>query len=53
MYGVVYKAIFTPTNEVIAVKKIKLKTDSEGLLEITTIREISVLREIGENRNVV
>jgi serine/threonine protein kinase len=53
MYGVVYKAIYMPTNEVIAVKKIKLSTESEGLLQSTTIREISLLREIGENRNVV
>lgn len=50
-YGVVYKGIYTPTKEVIAIKKIKLETQSEGVPS-TTIREISVLREI-EHRNVV
>jgi serine/threonine protein kinase len=53
MYGVVYKAIYTPTNEVIAVKKIKPGTESEGLLQSTTIREISLQNEIRENRNMV
>jgi serine/threonine protein kinase len=50
-YGVVYKGVNEKTGEVIALKKIKLETQSEGVPS-TTIREISVLREI-EHKNVV
>lgn len=50
-YGVVFKSKHTRTGEVIALKKIKLETQSEGVPS-TTIREISVLREI-DHRNVV
>ena len=50
-YGVVYKGVNQKTGEVIALKKIKLETQSEGVPS-TTIREISVLREI-DNVNVV
>lgn len=50
-YGVVFKGINQKTNEVIALKKIKLETQSEGVPS-TTIREISVLREIN-HKNVV
>ena len=47
----VYKGINEKTGEIIALKKIKLETQSEGVPS-TTIREISVLREI-DHRNVV
>lgn len=50
-YGVVYKGINEKTGEIIALKKIKLETQSEGVPS-TTIREISVLREI-DHPNVV
>lgn len=50
-YGVVYKGINERTKETIALKKIKLETQSEGVPS-TTIREISVLREI-DHQNVV
>ena len=50
-YGVVHKGINIITKEVIALKKIKLETQSEGVPS-TTIREISVLREI-DHKNVV
>jgi serine/threonine protein kinase len=50
-YGVVYKGINQINKEVIALKKIKLETQSEGVPS-TTIREISVLREIN-HENVV
>ncbi len=50
-YGVVYKGIHEKTKEIIALKKIKLETQSEGVPS-TTIREISVLREIN-HENVV
>lgn len=47
----VFKGLNEKTQEVIALKKIKLDTQSEGVPS-TTIREISVLREI-EHPNVV
>lgn len=50
-YGVVYKGVNQITKQVIALKKIKLETQSEGVPS-TTIREISVLREI-QHPNVV
>ena len=50
-YGVVYRGINRITKEEIALKHIKLEILSEGVPS-TTIREISVLREI-EHVNVV
>jgi len=50
-YGVVYQGIDNRSQETIALKKIKLDTQSEGVPS-TTIREISVLREI-DHPNVV
>ena len=50
-YGVVYKGYNTETNEVIAVKRIKIEAENEGIPS-TAIREISLLREI-EHENVV
>ncbi len=50
-YGVVYKGYDTLTNEVIAVKRIKIEAENEGIPS-TAIREISLLREI-EHENVV
>lgn len=47
----VYRGINEKTKQVIALKKIKLETQSEGVPS-TTIREISVLREI-DHPNVV
>ncbi|KAJ3123883.1 Cyclin-dependent kinase catalytic subunit [Nowakowskiella sp. JEL0407] len=50
-YGVVYKAMDRMTNEFVALKKIRLETDDEGVPS-TAIREISMLREMNHN-NVV
>ena len=50
-YGLVFKGENVKTGEVVALKKIKLETQSEGVPS-TTIREISVLREI-QHPNVV
>lgn len=47
----VYRGINEKTKQTIALKKIKLETQSEGVPS-TTIREISVLREI-DHPNVV
>lgn len=42
-YGVVYKAINRKTNNIVALKKIRLENEDEGI-PATTIREISLLK---------
>lgn len=44
-YGIVYKAKDTETGDIVALKKIKLSTEEEGL-PCTSLREISVLKEL-------
>lgn len=44
-YGVVYKAKDKLTGKLVALKKIRLETESEGVPS-TAIREISLLREL-------
>jgi len=50
-YGVVYKAIDRRTNEFVALKKIRLEADEEGV-PATAIREISLLKEL-DHDNIV
>lgn len=50
-YGVVYKGVNKQTNEVIAIKKIKIELESEGVPS-TALREISILREL-KHPNIV
>ncbi|KAF7077635.1 hypothetical protein CFC21_082167, partial [Triticum aestivum] len=50
-YGVVYKAKDRYTNETIALKKIRLEQEDEGVPS-TAIREISLLKEM-QHRNIV
>lgn len=50
-YGVVYKAKDRATNETIALKKIRLEAEDEGVPS-TAIREISLLKEL-QHDNVV
>lgn len=45
--GVVYKARDKLTNEMIALKKIRLEHEDEGIPS-TAIREISLLKEVKE-----
>ena len=42
-YGVVYKAIYQPENLTVALKKIRVEGDDEGVPS-TSIREISLLK---------
>lgn len=50
-YGVVYKAIERASGNVVAVKKIRLESEEEGVPS-TAIREISVLKEL-HHENIV
>ena len=50
-YGVVYKAVNKVTNETIALKKIRLEQEDEGVPS-TAIREISLLKEMNHD-NIV
>jgi serine/threonine protein kinase len=50
-YGVVYKARDRVTGDIVALKKIRLEADDEGIPS-TAIREISLLREL-QHPNVV
>jgi serine/threonine protein kinase len=44
-YGTVYKALLKSTGEIVALKKIKLENEDEGVPS-TAIREISLLKEL-------
>lgn len=50
-YGVVYRGLWRGTNRVIAIKKIRLEHEEEGVPS-TAIREISILKEL-HHPNVV
>jgi len=50
-YGVVYKAKDTKTGEIVALKKIRLQAEEEGIPS-TAIREISLLKEL-QHKNIV
>ncbi|KAG0312271.1 Cyclin-dependent kinase 3 [Linnemannia gamsii] len=50
-YGVVYKATHRPTGRVVAMKKIRLENEDEGVPS-TAIREISLLKELKHNHVV-
>ena len=50
-YGVVYKARERATGELIALKKIRLDAEDEGVPS-TAIREISLLKEL-QHTNIV
>lgn len=50
-YGVVYKATDKATGEIVALKKIRLEAEDEGIPS-TAIREISLLKEL-QHPNIV
>ena len=45
MYGIVYKVKDVTTNQIVALKKIRLEAEDEGVPS-TAIREISLLKEL-------
>ncbi|SCZ99229.1 BZ3500_MvSof-1268-A1-R1_Chr3-1g05891 [Microbotryum saponariae] len=47
-YGTVYKCIHPTTKQVVAMKKIRLEDDDEGVPS-TALREVSVLMELGQS----
>mmetsp|Transcript_5656 Transcript_5656/g.16048 ORF Transcript_5656/g.16048 Transcript_5656/m.16048 type:complete len:311 (+) Transcript_5656:127-1059(+) len=51
-YGVVYKAVNRETNQKVALKKIRLESEDEGVPS-TAIREISLLKELCRHENIV
>lgn len=50
-YGVVYKARDKETGQIVALKKIRLDVEDQGVPS-TTLREVALLREL-EHANVV
>ena len=50
-YGYVYKARDTTNSEIVALKKIKLENEDEGVPS-TAMREISILKEL-QHPNIV
>ena len=50
-YGVVYKAKDNKTTDLVALKKIRLQAEEEGIPS-TAIREISLLKEL-QHKNIV
>ena len=50
-YGVVYKAKNTETGEIVAIKKIRLEKEDDGVPS-TAIREISLLKNL-KHPNIV
>ncbi|ELQ73821.1 Protein kinase PCTAIRE [Trachipleistophora hominis] len=48
-YGIVYKAKNKSTNKIVALKKIRPENEEEGI-STTTIREISILKNLNNNR---
>lgn len=51
-YGVVFKARDLVQKEIVAVKKIKLENEDEGVPS-TAMREISILKELQPHPNIV
>jgi cyclin-dependent kinase len=51
-YGVVYKARDIRTGQIVALKKIRLEAEDEGVPS-TAIREISLLKELSKDDNIV
>jgi len=51
-YGKVYKAVHKETGAVVALKKIRLETEDEGVPP-TAIREIAALKELSNHDNIV
>jgi serine/threonine protein kinase len=51
-YGIVYRGRDITTKELVALKKIKLENEDEGVPS-TALREISILKELQPHPNIV
>lgn len=51
-YGVVFKAKDLDTGNIVALKRIRLEAEDEGVPS-TSIREISLLKELNHDDNIV
>lgn len=51
-YGVVYKCRHKKTGEFVALKKIRIENEDEGIPP-TALREISILKELSVHPNIV
>lgn len=51
-YGVVFRAVDKTTKEIVALKKVKLENEDEGVPS-TALREISILKELQPHPNIV
>ncbi len=51
-YGIVFRAYDRSTKEIVALKRIKLENEDEGVPS-TAMREISILKELQPHPNIV
>lgn len=49
-YGVVYKCMERSSKEIVAVKKIRMEMEDEGI-PATAVREISILKELHQHHH--
>jgi cyclin-dependent kinase 10 len=50
-YGIVYRAQHTESKEIVALKRIRMEMESEGL-PVSSLREISILKQL-DHENIV
>ncbi|KAL4455702.1 hypothetical protein ABPG74_003112 [Tetrahymena malaccensis] len=51
-YGIVYKGFDTQTNKQVAIKKVKLDQEQEGIPQ-SALREICILKDLSDHQNIV
>lgn len=51
-FGMVYKAKDKRSNQIYALKKVRLEKEKEGF-PVTTVREIKILRQLDNHENII
>ena len=51
-FGMVYKAKDRRSNQIYALKKVRLEKEKEGF-PVTTVREIKILRQLDNHQNII